>query len=95
LDNPPYFTLKNNKHRIKMTEKIIGHKFKILTESQFKNTIQTNPDYCFHFSPKILLHYYRKLFNSKHFNSKHFNINQAIEKINYNLFVSLLGLYNL
>lgn len=45
LDNPSYFTLKNNKHIIKMTEKIIGHKFKILTESQFKNIIQTNPDY--------------------------------------------------
>ncbi len=45
LDNPACFTLKNNKHRIKMTEEMMGHKFKILTESQFKNIIQTNPDY--------------------------------------------------
>jgi hypothetical protein len=45
LDNPPCFTLKNNKYRIKMTEEMMGHKFKILTESQFKNIIQTNPDY--------------------------------------------------
>ena len=45
LDNPSYFTLKNNKHIIKMTEKMLGRKFKILTESQFKNIIQTNPYY--------------------------------------------------
>ena len=45
LDNPSYFTLKNNKHRIKMTEKMIGHKFKILTKTKFQNIIQTNPDY--------------------------------------------------
>ena len=28
-----------------MTEKMLGHKFKILTESQFKNIIQTIADY--------------------------------------------------
>ena len=45
LDNPSYFTLKNNKHIIKMTEKMLGRKFKILTETQFQKIKQTNPDY--------------------------------------------------
>lgn len=45
LDNPACFTLKNNKYRIKMTEKMLGHKFKNLTEKQFTSLKQTNPDY--------------------------------------------------
>jgi len=45
LDNPPYFTLNNNKNRIKMTEVMMGNKFKILTEIQFQKIKQTNPDY--------------------------------------------------
>jgi len=44
LDNPPYFTLKNNKNRIKMTEAMMGHKFKSLTELQFQKIKQTKPD---------------------------------------------------
>jgi hypothetical protein len=45
LDNAPYFTLKSNKYRIKMTEAMMGNKFKNLTEIQFQKIKQTNPDY--------------------------------------------------
>ena len=45
LDNAPYFTLKSNKYHIKMTEAMMGNKFKNLTEIQFQKIKQTNPDY--------------------------------------------------
>ena len=45
LDNAPCFTLKSNKYRIKMTEAMMGNKFKNLTEIQFQKIKQTNPDY--------------------------------------------------
>ena len=45
LDNPPYFTIKNNKHRMKMIEIMMGNKFKTLSEKQFQKIKETNPDY--------------------------------------------------
>jgi carboxypeptidase C (cathepsin A) len=45
LDSAHNFTLKNNKNRIKMTEVMMGNKFKILTEKQFETIKQTNPNY--------------------------------------------------
>ena len=45
LDNPQLFTLKNNKYRIKMTEEMLGEKFKKLTETKLKYIMKNNPDY--------------------------------------------------
>ena len=92
LDNPSYFTLKNNKHIIKMTEKMIGHKFKILTESQFKNIIQTNPDYLLDYGVISFAKYIQQNIIGKNFPipiSGFYNINfpDKYEKefeINYN-----------
>ena len=45
LDNPPYFTIKNNQYRIKMTEKMLGNKFRKLSEKEFINIKINNPHY--------------------------------------------------
>jgi len=38
IDNPPYFTMKANKERIRANEKnLLGHKFRRLTEKEFLN----------------------------------------------------------
>ena len=48
LDNPQLFTLKNNKYRIKMTEEMLGEKFKKLTETKLKYIIHSKSImYCF------------------------------------------------
>ena len=67
LDNPHCFTLKNNKYRIKMIEEMMGHKFKILTETQFKNIIQTNPDYLLDYGVISFLKYIQQNIIGKKF----------------------------
>jgi carboxypeptidase C (cathepsin A) len=57
LDNPPYFTLKNNKHRIAMTEQMMGSKFKILSE---KNFTTKNSDYLINYGVISFAKYIQK-----------------------------------
>jgi hypothetical protein len=45
LDNPHYFTLKNNKNRIKYTKKMLGDRFKILSNNKFKTLLNKNSEY--------------------------------------------------
>ena len=68
LDNPAYFTLKNNKYRIKMTEKMLGHKFKKLTKKQFTSIKKTNPDYFLNYGVISFAKYIQKNVIGKKFN---------------------------
>jgi hypothetical protein len=72
LDNPPYFTLKNNKHRIKMTEKMMGNKFRILTENKFNIIIKTNPDYLIDYFVILIATYIKNNIIGKEFPIKVF-----------------------
>ena len=94
LDNAPILTLKNNKKRIKMTKKMLGHKFKNLTEKKFTSIKQTNPDYLLDYGVISFTEYIQKNIIGKNFNipiygfynisfpdifSKEFNIYDNIE----------------
>ncbi len=71
IDNHPYFTLKNNKYRIKMIEKnMLKEKFKILDKKRFEEIKKHNPSYLIDYGVISFAKYIQKNIINKNMNSK-------------------------